>query len=103
LKNSRSQEKKRKSSGNSPKRLQQMKEATKSLNSNETSQDKSIRLKNVKLYAARKSNETSPKRASRLEKHDFESPESLNHRQQVIIKRKNLTIQTRLTINETNG
>jgi hypothetical protein len=83
--------------------VQQMKEATKRLISNETSQDKSIRRKNVKRYASKISNKTSPKIASRLEKHDLESPENRNHRQQVIIKRKNLTIQTRLTINKTNG
>jgi hypothetical protein len=34
----------------------------------------------VKRYAAKKLSETSPKRASRLEKHDFELPESQNYR-----------------------
>jgi predicted alternative tryptophan synthase beta-subunit len=51
-----------------------MKEAKKRLISNETSQDRFIRLKDVvKRYAAKKSIETSLERASRLEKHDFES------------------------------
>jgi hypothetical protein len=55
-----------------------MKEATKRLISNETSQDRSIRLKDAATrFAAKISNEKSPERASRLEKHDFESPESL--------------------------
>jgi hypothetical protein len=53
-----------------------MKEAKNRLILNETLQDRSIRLK----HAAKISNETSPKRASRLEKDDSESPESLNHR-----------------------
>jgi hypothetical protein len=49
----------------------------------------------VKRYAAKKLSEMSPKRASRLEKHDFESQ---NHRRQDIIKRKSLT-----TANETDN
>jgi hypothetical protein len=55
-----------------------MKEATKRLISNETSQDRSIRLKDAATrFAAKISNKKSPERASQLEKHDFESPESL--------------------------
>jgi hypothetical protein len=53
----------------------------------------------VKRYVAKKSSETSPEpeRASRLEKHDFQSPKSQNHRWQDIKKRKSLT-----TSNETD-
>jgi hypothetical protein len=36
----------------------------------------------------KKSNETSPERTNRLEKHDNESPKSQNHRRQGIINRK---------------
>jgi hypothetical protein len=53
----------------------------------------------AKQYTAKKSSETSPRRASRLKKdrnnqsikHYFESPESQNHRLQDKIKRKSLT------------
>jgi hypothetical protein len=102
-----------------------MKTATKRPISNETSQDRFIRFKDAatlsvakisnkmlqkkiykigkciaKPYVATKSSETSPTRASRLLKHDFESPESQNHnhRRQDIIKRKSLT-----TANETDN
>jgi hypothetical protein len=58
----------------------------------------------AKHYAAKKSSETSPGRASRLRKnrnnqnikHNFESPGSQNHRRQDIIKQKSWT-----TANET--
>jgi hypothetical protein len=92
-----------------------MKEATKCLITNEMSQDRFIRLKDTANHSvakisnealqersirlentAKKSIETSPKKASRLEKHDFESPESQPHRQEEIIKRISLT-----TANET--
>jgi hypothetical protein len=45
-----------------------------------------------------KPSEMSPKRAGRLEKHDFESPEGQNHRRQDMIKRESLTT----TANETD-
>jgi hypothetical protein len=81
LKNSRSQEKNKK----------QIKEATKCQISNVKSQERSIILKDTpNRSAAKKSTGTSPERASRLEKHDFESPESQNHRQSDIIKWKSL-------------
>jgi hypothetical protein len=53
---------------------------------------KNLRLKNAaKRYASKKASEMSAKTAGQLEKHDFESPESQNHRQQDIIKRKSST------------
>jgi hypothetical protein len=86
-----------------------MKEATKRVISNETSQDRSIRLKDAatrsaakisnetlqqrsirlknatKCCAVKKSSKTSPEKASRLDKHDFASPESQNYRWKDII------------------
>jgi hypothetical protein len=70
MKNSRSQREKRKALETFQKRdlrLQQMKEATKGLISNETSQDRSIWLKDAAIqYVAKKSNETLQERSIRL-------------------------------------
>jgi hypothetical protein len=70
-----------------------MKEAMKRLILNETSQE------NVPLNVMhlKKSSETSPERASRLEKHGLESSESQNQHRQDIIKRKRL-----ITANDTD-
>jgi hypothetical protein len=90
-----------------------MKEAMKRLISNETSQDRSLRLKDATTHSAAKIlNETLQKRFIRLENtderyaaekssktssHAFESSKGQNHHRQDIIKRKSLT-----TTNETD-